>query len=48
MRRANVIVAEVLQELKRRVAPGVTTLDLDAIAEEMTLKKKGDSGIQGI
>ena len=39
MRRANVIVAEVLQELKKRVAPGVTTLELDAIAEEFTLKK---------
>lgn len=39
MRRANLIVAEVLQELRQRVAPGVTTLDLDAIAEEMTLKK---------
>ncbi len=41
MRRANVIVAEVLQELKHRVAPGVTTLELDAIAEDLTLKKKG-------
>jgi len=40
MRRANVIVAEVLQELKARVAPDVTTLELDAIAEELTLKKK--------
>ena len=39
MRRANVIVAEVLQELKRRIAPGVTTLELDTIAEEMTLKR---------
>ena len=45
MRRANVIVAEVLQELKRRVAPGITTLDLDAIAEEMTLNRKRDSGV---
>ena len=40
MRRANIIVAEVLQALKERVAPGVTTLDLDAVAEELTLKKK--------
>ena len=47
MRRANTIVAEVLQELKQRVAPGVTTLDLDAIAEEMTLKKKAVPAFKG-
>jgi methionyl aminopeptidase len=47
MRRANVIVAEVLQELKQRVAPGVTTLDLDAIAEELTLKKKAIPAFKG-
>lgn len=47
MRRANVIVAEVLQELKRRVAPGVTTLDLDALAEEMTLKRNAISAFKG-
>ena len=47
MRRANVIVAEVLQELKRRVAPGVTTLDLDAVAEELTLKKKAIPAFKG-
>ena len=47
MRRANVIVAEVLQELKRRVAPGVTTLDLDAIAEEMTLKRNAIPAFKG-
>ena len=47
MRRANVIVAEVLQELKARVAPGVTTLELDAIAEELTLKKKAVPAFKG-
>jgi methionyl aminopeptidase len=47
MRRANIIVAEVLQELKERVAPGVTTLQLDAIAEEMTLKKKAIPAFKG-
>lgn len=36
MRAANVIVAEVLAELRRRVAPGVTTAELDRVAEEMT------------
>ncbi len=47
MRRANFIVAEVLQELKRRVAPGVTTLELDAIAEEMTLKRNAIPAFKG-
>jgi methionyl aminopeptidase len=47
MRRANVIVAEVLQELKRRVAPGVTTLELDAVAEEMTLSRKAIPAFKG-
>ena len=47
MRRANVIVAEVLQELKQQVAPGATTLDLDAIAEEMTLKKGAIPAFKG-
>jgi methionyl aminopeptidase len=47
MRRANIIVAEVLQELKQRVAPGVTTLELDAIAEEMTLKKNAIPAFKG-
>jgi methionyl aminopeptidase len=47
MRRANVIVAEVLQELKQRVASGVTTLELDAVAEEMTLKKSAIPAFKG-
>jgi methionyl aminopeptidase len=47
MRRANVIVAEVLQELKARIAPDVTTLELDAIAEELTLKKKALPAFKG-
>ena len=47
MRRANVIVAEVLQDLKLRVAPDVTTLELDTIAEELTLKKKAIPAFKG-
>ncbi|HEX9788110.1 MAG TPA: type I methionyl aminopeptidase [Candidatus Binatia bacterium] len=47
MRRANGIVAEVLQELKRLVAPGVTTLDLDAVAEEITLKRGAIPAFKG-
>ena len=47
MRRANVIVAEVLLELRQKVAPGVTTLELDAIAEEQTLKRKAIPAFKG-
>jgi len=47
MRRANVIVAEILEELKKRVAPGVTTLELDALAEELTYKKGARPAFKG-
>jgi methionyl aminopeptidase len=47
MRRANLIVAEVLQELKAKIAPGVTTLDLDKLAEELTLKKNAIPAFKG-
>jgi methionyl aminopeptidase len=47
MRRANVIVAEVLQQLKKKVAPGVTTLELDSLAEELTYKNKATPAFKG-
>jgi methionyl aminopeptidase len=47
MRRANVVVAEVLQELKKKVAPGITTLELDLLAEELTYKKKATPAFKG-
>ena len=47
MRRANVIVAEVLQELKRQITPGLTTLELDTLAEELTLKKNAVPAFKG-
>jgi methionyl aminopeptidase len=47
MRRANVIVAEVLEELRQKVAPGITTLELDELAEERTLKKKAIPAFKG-
>jgi methionyl aminopeptidase len=37
MRRANSIVAEILAEVRSRVRAGVTTAELDALAEERTL-----------
>jgi methionyl aminopeptidase len=47
MRRANVVVAEVLHALKGSVAPGVTTLELDSLAEEITLKKNAIPAFKG-
>jgi methionyl aminopeptidase len=47
MRRANLIVAEVLRELKAKIAPGMTTLELDRVAEEMTLKKNAIPAFKG-
>jgi len=40
LRRSNRLVAETLQELSRRVRPGVTTLELDRIAETY-LRERG-------
>ena len=39
MRRANLIVAETLVEVRAHVRPGVSTAELDALAEELTRKK---------
>jgi methionyl aminopeptidase len=47
MRRANVIVAEILQELKKKVVPGVSTAELDALAEELIYKKKAHPAFKG-
>jgi methionyl aminopeptidase len=47
MRRANIIVAEILEELKEMVAPGITTLELDQLAEERTLKRKAIPAFKG-
>ena len=47
MRRANLIVAEILAELREKVAPGVTTLELDALSEELTYRKKARPAFKG-
>lgn len=47
MRRANVIVAEILEVLKKKVAPGVTTAALDAWAEKLIYKKKAQPAFKG-
>lgn len=47
MRRAGLIVAEVLQVLKEKVRTGATTLDLEKIAEEETAKRKAKPAFKG-
>jgi len=47
MRRANVIVAEVLAELRAAVRPGVTTAELDRIAEDLTRRKGAQPAFKG-
>jgi methionyl aminopeptidase len=47
MRRAGQIVAEVLSRLREEVRPGITTLELDRIAEEMTLERGAFPAFKG-
>jgi len=47
MRQANLIVAEVLEELCRNVRPGVSTAELDAIAERMTRQRGARPAFKG-
>lgn len=47
MRRASGIVAEILAEVASRVKPGVSTADLDDVAEELTRKKGATSAFKG-
>jgi methionyl aminopeptidase len=47
MRRANVIVAEVLQEIRKMATPGVTTADLDARAEDLLNEKGAKPAFKG-
>ncbi len=47
MRRANVLVADVLAELTEMVAPGVTTADLDAEAERLVRAAGAEPAFKG-
>jgi len=47
MRHANLIVAEVLSELKRRVRPGVTTAELDRVADDITRARGAQPAFKG-
>jgi methionyl aminopeptidase len=47
MRASNQIVSEVLEALKRSVKPGVTTLALDRLSEELCLEKGAKPAFKG-
>ncbi len=47
MRAANLIVAEILAELRMQVTSGITTADLDRLAEELIGKKGAQSAFKG-
>lgn len=47
LRRSNVIVAEVLERLKKATSPGVTTKELDAVAEEFILSRGAVPAFKG-
>src|SRR5438046_10693079 len=48
MREASLIVYEVLEEMAKAVAPGVTLEELDAIAERETVKRGGICAFKGL
>jgi methionyl aminopeptidase len=47
MRAASVVVAEVLAALRERVRPGVSTAELDALAEELTRRRGAVPAFKG-
>lgn len=47
MREANLIVATVLERLRKMIEPGVTTSQLDSCAEELILKAGGKPAFKG-
>jgi methionyl aminopeptidase len=47
LKRSNAIVAEVFQELKKAVAPGITTKELDQIAEKAILSRGAIPAFKG-
>ncbi|MCU0587405.1 MAG: type I methionyl aminopeptidase [Syntrophobacteraceae bacterium] len=47
IRKACLIVAEILERLKERVQPGITTWDLDALSEEMAIERSAKPAFKG-
>ena len=48
MRAAGLVVTAALERMRAAVAPGVSTADLDAIAEEMIRERRRDPVVQGL
>ena len=48
IRASNLVVAEVLKELKKAVKPGITTRELDRLAEDLSRSKKVQARFQGL
>ncbi len=47
LRECNQIVVDILNTLKRHCHPGITTLEMDKIAEDLTLKHKARAAFKG-
>ena len=47
IRRSNIMVAEILETLKEKVAPGIDTLTLDNISEQLALQRKARPAFKG-
>ncbi len=47
MRKSNVLVAAILEELRKKIRPGVKTIELDRLSEEMALKKGARPAFKG-
>lgn len=47
LRECNQIVADILNTVKRHCRPGITTLELDKIAEDLTLKHQARAAFKG-
>jgi len=47
MRKSNAIVAAILEELSRKIKPGVKTIELDRLSEELALKKGARPAFKG-
>lgn len=47
MRKSNAIVAAILEELAKKIRPGVKTIELDRLSEELALKKGARPAFKG-
>jgi len=47
LHKANLVVAETLQELKKHIKPGISTAEINSIAEDFIKKRKGTPAFKG-